>query len=331
MSSETGTAPVTTSATRISVTDRTGLAGEQEIATWSFAPADPSTTRAVLQCAHGGTYSHAYWHFTLPGHPGYDFAEFMVARGYAVIVTDELGTGQSTVPDDIWSLTSVDVAAAQHAVADTVIGELGLRDLPVVGVGHSLGGMITLRQQGAHRTFDALAILGWTNHGPRLSDAWVQARARLAARILDFVGDTPRTEVEEMVGRSHPDWLTGLADVPDWGAGRRALYYHDEVPEAVMAADEALLGGRPGSIAFSGMVDDIVAAESAAIDVPIFLGFGERDVSGDPWIEPASYTSSHDVTLHVLPRAGHCHNFAPTRADQWARIARWIDDVVIGD
>ena len=33
----------------------------------------------------------------------------------------------------------------------------------------------------------------------------------------------------------------------------------------------------------------VVAEEAAAVDVPVFIGVGERDVCPDPWAEPASY------------------------------------------
>jgi pimeloyl-ACP methyl ester carboxylesterase len=65
------------------------------------------------------------------------------------------------------------------------------------------------------------------------------------------------------------------------------------------------------------------------VDVPVFLGFGAAaDVSPNPYAEPANYTGSPDVTLHLVPSSGHCHNFASHRTQLWDRIANWVTTVV---
>jgi hypothetical protein len=50
-------------------------------------------------------------------------------------------------------------------------------------------------------------------------------------------------------------------------------------------------------------------------------------VSPNPYIEPANYTGSPDVTLHLVPKSGHCHNFASHRRELWDRIAAWVTTV----
>jgi hypothetical protein len=44
----------------------------------------------------------------------------------------------------------------------------------------------------------------------------------------------------------------------------------------------------------------------------------------DLWSEPAAFHSCRDLTLFLLPRSAHMHNFAPTRALLWDRLERWI-------
>jgi hypothetical protein len=56
---------------------------------------------------------------------------------------------------------------------------------------------------------------------------------------------------------------------------------------------------------------------------PVFLGFSAIDVAADPRAEPVHYPAGDDITLYLLPRAGHCSNFAPTRFQLWDRIAAW--------
>ena len=61
--------------------------------------------------------------------------------------------------------------------------------------------------------------------------------------------------------------------------------------------------------------------EASMIDVPVFIGVGERDVSPNPWIEPSAYWNSKDVSLYVVPHMAHMHNFASTRQLLWQRSA----------
>ena len=71
----------------------------------------------------------------------------------------------------------------------------------------------------------------------------------------------------------------------------------------------------------------MVADESAAITVPVFVGCGEIDVVGDPWSEPTAYRGYRDVTVAVFERMAHMHNFASTRMQLWEQLASWADAV----
>lgn len=71
------------------------------------------------------------------------------------------------------------------------------------------------------------------------------------------------------------------------------------------------------------MSPGLVKREAAAIDVPVLIGVGERDVCPDPWAEPGAYRHSNDITLVVVPRMAHMHNFAGTRARLWERLLAW--------
>ena len=71
------------------------------------------------------------------------------------------------------------------------------------------------------------------------------------------------------------------------------------------------------------MTPRYVAQEAAAIDVPVLIAAGERDVVPDPHAEPGAFESSPDVSLYVVPGMAHMHNFATTRRLLWDRIADW--------
>jgi pimeloyl-ACP methyl ester carboxylesterase len=71
----------------------------------------------------------------------------------------------------------------------------------------------------------------------------------------------------------------------------------------------------------------VVAPEAAVIDVPVFVGVGERDVVPDPHEEPRAYPRSPDVTVFLCPRMAHMHNFASTREAFWRRLHHWGNGV----
>lgn len=68
------------------------------------------------------------------------------------------------------------------------------------------------------------------------------------------------------------------------------------------------------------MTPGAVADEAAAVDVPVLVACGERDVVPDPAAEPTAYRSSPDVQVDVVPRMAHMHNFAHTREQLWAAV-----------
>jgi hypothetical protein len=72
------------------------------------------------------------------------------------------------------------------------------------------------------------------------------------------------------------------------------------------------------------MIPGSSGPEIAAIDVPVFLGLGEHDLVRAPHTVPAQLHASSDVTVFVLPGAGHDHNVLDNRADLWDRLAAWV-------
>jgi hypothetical protein len=180
--------------------------------------------------------------------------------------------------------------------------------------------LLTIRRQARHRTHDALALLGWTNLGLRLTPGWWGERTpELLEELRPGAGPA---EAEQLL-REIRDELVHVDPVAHRET-LRPVFHWEDVPDEVVAADNALATVRNGPTAFVGQLPDIAREDAATLDVPLFLGFGERDVSPDPWAEPPVYRSARDLTFHVLPRSGHCHNFASTRVLQWERIASWV-------
>jgi pimeloyl-ACP methyl ester carboxylesterase len=135
--------------------------------------------RAVLVCWPGGSYARAYWDMHIGGHPGYSFVDHMAAQGYVVVAADHLGVGASSKPSDG---DRVDFETSSAAAASFVeqlrvlladgapaLGGAPLSDIPVIGVGHSLGACLTTVTQARHRCYDGVALLGFTHGEKELS------------------------------------------------------------------------------------------------------------------------------------------------------------------
>jgi pimeloyl-ACP methyl ester carboxylesterase len=306
-----------------------------ELALSIYMPRSVPARPSVMFCAHGATYSRRYWTFEATGDNSYSFANFMAAHGKIVVAWDALGAGESTTQGDPWRITSAEVAQAAHFMVDEITTRLKdgtvspllpkLSALRTVGVGHSLGGMTVARQQGRHGSYDAIAVLGWTNmeRGP---SPYISAHEAALERALEsLVAGRSAEEAEATLFELRG--LPALSDFEEYRHSQRDFFYWADVPEAVMSADAAQGRPRKGAMWVVSRIPGIVEEDTAKIAVPVFLGYGERDISVDPTCEPSFYKASSEVMLHILKRSAHCHNFASTRAEQWSRISWWTDGV----
>jgi hypothetical protein len=106
------------------------------------------------------------------------------------------------------------------------------------------------------------------------------------------------------------------------------------VPEDIVAADFA--GGYPlrqsipawGSLTPTCVGNTLiqpgaVASEAAAVECPVFLGFGEIDLAANARAEPTAYTSADDIELMIVCQCAHMHNFSTSRERLWNRLIDW--------
>jgi alpha-beta hydrolase superfamily lysophospholipase len=312
--------------TREVLVDAPGVLGEAEshvVAATVFAPQpDAMSARPTLIVAiPGGTYTASYWHLDVPGHPGYSFAERATAAGAVVVTLDNLGTGRSSRPKDADELTFESVAAANAAVAAWAVdaaraGSLhpdlpALPDVFLVGLGHSLGGQLLMVQQARHQSFRRVGVLG----SSFLGNAHVESGAVDAAALTADA----EVRMRAMAGSS---WDDGYLTVP-----RQALrpqFHAADVPADVLAADDAGATVLPRQLAVAAIASAAAAHYPGQVHVPVFLCFGEVDMSPDPRGEVTLYTSSNDVTLFLLAGSAHCHNLAGTRYVLWDRLIPWL-------
>jgi pimeloyl-ACP methyl ester carboxylesterase len=307
----------------------TGVGSDEQLAqeSWAFLPERPADAGAVLLCLAGGTYDKHYWHIDVDGHSGYSFGEHMAAAGFIVIAVDHLGIGESTDPIASGPLGLELLARGDADVARQVRERLRRGELheelppttaPLIGVGHSMGACLTTMVQATAHPYDAVVLLGYgvqiTNVYEDTADA-----AALEDRIQQTIEASCRlagakpTDSHVYAPREY------LAD----------LFYAGEVPQGVIDADTAVQSRVPLRAAAEVTTPGMVEQYAPGVDVPVFLAFGAAlDVSPNPYSEPANYTGSPDVTLHLVPSSGHCHNFASHRTQLWDRIARWSSTVI---
>ena len=136
------------------------ISGKYDIYSQLCLPRDGYLIRNVSTVqflTHGDTLSSDYWDIA----PGYSYVDAAVQAGYATFSYDRIGVGQSSHPDPIQV-----VQGAMHAeIAHTLL--TGLRNghiqgqsfRNVIGVGHSVGSMVTVAVAAKYpMDFDAIII-----------------------------------------------------------------------------------------------------------------------------------------------------------------------------
>jgi pimeloyl-ACP methyl ester carboxylesterase len=273
-----------------------------------------------LCCLAGGKCTTGYFDLQVEGYPDYSMADYLAARGFIVAAFDHLGVGNSSSVDDIFLITprlagAVNDYAHRTVARGLVSGTLvpGLRPLPnlvPIGVGHSMGGMLLGVQQARHATFAALAILG---HGVGLPTVLTEEELSLARE-----GNVTEEAVVTLARTRFAVPLAPAASRPPPGS-----FLPPDLPEPVRTAFLAQQTELLFSCGLTSMLPGSTDREKAVITAPVFLGFGEDDLTQDFMGCAALYTAANDISLFVLPGAAHCHNQSALRTMLWDRLAHW--------
>jgi pimeloyl-ACP methyl ester carboxylesterase len=303
---------------------------EPRIAAEIFWPAaglaDPPL---VFVCLAGGSINRGYYDLGAEARPSFSFARSMAEAGMSTVSIDHLGVGESTRPADGFALTPDLLAEANaHATRQIVDGLRSgalISDLPPlpelesIGVGHSMGGMLTVIQQARWPSHDALVLLGFSNNG--LIEHLPKPAHALIGRpeaITDRIGDIAR--------QIYPNPYPELAPSPEGSAMFYGAMADRDGVQALKAARDVLLAVS----GLQSMIPGSIAHRSNAIAVPIFLGLGDQDIAGSPHAIPATFPNSRDISLLVLPETGHCQFIFPSRGLLFERIAAWAKMIVDG-
>lgn len=296
-------------------------AGTTELAaTVVLAPSVVGERPTLLVCWPGGSYGRTYWDLRPAAASDYSAAEHWARQGYVVVVADHLGVADSDKPGDGDALGVEVLAAAAHGFVEELrrrcaAGELhedlsATGDIRTVGVGHSLGGSAVVTQQARHRSYDAVANVGYTHSAKAVVDETMgradeDARAAALVQADQFFGGTG-----ESYGRP------GKRESRGWLYGP-----NDHVP--VVEEDIETLVVWPRGPYIEALTPGLTIPIAAGLRGPLFLSFAEIDVPEEPRLEARFYPGSSDITLFLVPDAAHCSNFSPSRQLLWDRIAAW--------
>ncbi|WP_193073428.1 alpha/beta hydrolase [Pseudomonas sp. FME51] len=273
-----------------------------------FAPDEAIATERpvdLLVCLHGGSCSGEYYHPSYLDH-SYSFARFMTERGYLVLALDTLGMGNSSKPEPEKQLTlEVIAAASDFAARQTAVALLDGEwlqlpphsKLRVSGLGHSMGGMLSVYQQGRFQSFERLIVAGWSNLPLELGDTDV---ASVQASLSD--GGYIPTDRQTM----------------------RGFFHLSDVPEDLIARDDQHAGLTPVTLALAALTPGAVEDQAGAIECPVLLLYGEVDVSPDPQREASFYPHTSDRTVTLIGHAAHMHNMASSRLQIWQAMDTWL-------
>lgn len=334
---------------KLDVTEAARLGEPAHIAvTVHLPPPDILPERPIICFAKpGGGYSRGYYSCDLPGPAKGAQAAYHAERGWIFVSVDHLGVGESSLHGDGRRLDPITLSAGAHEAERQILERLAagtlkdgfpkIADPLKLGIGQSMGGMMTVIQQGRYHDYDGIGVLGYsavhthppTKPGePRITAPWftrdsmlndpltiMNPQAMAAAEIL------PQDAGTTMAWGFHYDDVDPALAQSDLAHFREAL--HDpEARKSFKAAPWSSLT-LPTAVASTSLTPGIIATEAASVLCPVLVAMGERDVLADPKGEPRAYLSATSVDLYICPKMGHMHNFASTRRLFWDRIETW--------
>ena len=261
--------------------------------------------RTLLVAIHGATYNHKYWDVPAINGHDYSFARYMAERKYAVLAIDQLGTGESTRPEDGDLLTLDQTASAIHQVITQLRageGGVGYAFCRVVTVGHSLGAINAIYEQATYHDADAVVSTGM-GHVPHE----LPIPAELIAGMLQYEYAPLPAEVRAAAFYYAP------------GADPEVIAYDNNILSDLLARGQLSTG-------ILAMFDP-AATRVGATTGHVLVQLGEFDVLFPASLaegEAAYFASASSVTVQSLAGVGHDFNTHLRNDEGWRLIDEWL-------
>jgi pimeloyl-ACP methyl ester carboxylesterase len=270
----------------------------------------------VLCCSPGGGCTGGYFDLGGPD-AGFSFAEYAAGAGFACILIDNLGTGQSSPGIDSW--LSPQIVACANAEGFALATEELRSLLPAsatvvtVGIGHSMGAMLTIMAQAMIGQHAAIACLGFTPSGLpsvlspdelHIASAGPVSYETLVRLARQRFSESGRPRAEQAAKSPFPFAL------PDT----------DPVGLKALAATATNLLPVPATLS---LLPGNVIQYIRQITAPVFIGGGDHE----PWHQAPDlvpiFERSNDISFYTLIDSAHNHNVATTRELLWQRMLGW--------
>jgi len=302
--------------------------GALHIAAEVWAPNDLDRDAPVTAFVSlpGGGMTRRYFDLAVENDDTFSFAKQMVARGFVVILIDHLAVGESSRPADGYAVTAEVVAKANANATEQIVAKLragslspslpAMQNLNTIGIGHSMGAMMTLLQQAQYRQHSAIALLGFSTRG---------LPEYVSPKVRELAAD-PAAIRADLATHARGMFVLPYPVIKPTGQSGGIFAGKNADPRGAVALKQVVDALLP-MCAFLSMVPGNVLPEARQIASPVFLGIGEFDMVGPTHEIPASFPASRDVTLHVIPDTGHSHFLFPSRIELFDRLAAWARTV----
>jgi pimeloyl-ACP methyl ester carboxylesterase len=295
-----------------------GQTGAYSLAARIVAPPieTPPSRPLVFFCFPGGSFAKEY--YDMAG--DFSFAGAMAARGHVCVLIDNLGVGASSRPADGYLLhpdvvADANVQAVRDIGARLAQGALGypaLSDLTSIGVGHSMGGMLTGIAQARRQPFAAVAILGSAPFG----------HSGILPEPLRPIADDPARARREIVERMRAAGLPAYVEAQD--VAQRHLLFAD-VPEPGLTAMASTQTRLIRVCGLFSVVPKSWAPDAAQIKTPVFIAFGDRDLRTDLTGLGDFFSGASSLRQLILADTGHMHFAYPSRAQLFDAVGAWAE------
>jgi pimeloyl-ACP methyl ester carboxylesterase len=285
-------------------------------------PADGARTVQIL--IPGGFYNRSYWDIAVDPEVR-SFRRAMNKAGYATLVVDRLGTGQSSTPPSVL-LTAITQAGAVHQVVQALRrGDLGPRFDKVILGGHSLGSAIAVIEAATYRDVDGVLVTGMAH---RLNLLGI---VPIFATFVPAALDTRFSDKSLDLGYLTTRPGTRFSSLHMPGPYNNAVAAYEESTKDVAAPTELVDAALLGTITpFTRLVDVPVLSVMAGSD-PTFCGLLATDCSSSEALrrsEQLFYSPAAQLRTLVVKGYGHSFNYAPNAREYHAAVAQWANQLI---